>query len=203
MKWGVRRYQSYAENPKLSDRKKKKYGKKAAVIDKALENVKSSYDRASKTNSSLKEAQKKSTNNLSKMPDKTINRMITDELGNNWKNEPDFDGYKKDVNGARKFLEDNGIGTKTEYNSGIRNSERTMKMAESIIKKYSDKRIEDISKKDLKVAEKLIKNAGDYNLEDALYYLEYGKRSNDLQLNTTRDKNEKDFKNKYGSTSYT
>lgn len=36
MKWGVRRYQSYAENPKLSDRKKKKLNKK---VKKEIENA--------------------------------------------------------------------------------------------------------------------------------------------------------------------
>ncbi|MBP5597344.1 MAG: hypothetical protein J6Y02_18355, partial [Pseudobutyrivibrio sp.] len=88
------------------------------------------------------------------------------------------------------------------YDAGIKNTERTMKMAETIIKKYSDKRIEDISKKDLKVAEQLIKSTGDYNLEEAVYFLEYGKRKGDFQTNTSRERNKKDFESKYGSKRY-
>lgn len=206
MKWGVRRFQSYAENPKLSDRKKKKFAKKAATIDAALERVKETYEYKKKQNDEIKRKQKSSPNDLSKVSDKKIEKMITNELGNNWKNEPDFDGYKKNAEGARKYLEENGgsqnINTKNNYDAGIKNTERTMKMAETIIKKYSDKRIEDISKKDLKVAEQLIKSTGDYNLEEAVYFLEYGKRKGDFQTNTSRERNKKDFESKYGSKRY-
>ena len=206
MKWGVRRYQSYADNPKLSDRKKKKYAKKAAKIDAALDRVKSAYESAEKRSAELREKQKTTPSNLSKVPNEKIEKMIVNELGNNWKNEPDFDGYKPNASGARKYLEEHGSVetnlTKNDYSTGIHNSERTMKMAETIIKKYSEKRIEDISKKDLKMVDQLIKNSGDYNLEEAAYFLEYGKRKSDFQTNSSRKRNKQDFISKYGDKKY-
>ena len=140
-KWGVRRYQSYAENPKLSDRQKKNYAKKAATMDKALDNVQNTYERSKKWADNERKNQKVYS-------DEEIMKKVKRDFGNDGLEGLYLEGYDQTIEGARKFYKDSD-------SADLKRHEKTMNAAKKIIDHYSNKSIEDITKDDLKIAKEL------------------------------------------------
>ena len=212
MRWGVRRYQSYEENPKLSDKKKAKIGKKIEKLESkkqtSYENKRASLQRkkeeALKDNKAWREqtvqdlkddrrieevrlkedikAEKANKEKLSEMY-----RYQKQELDNIKRGQYDYEMESEDINSLIDYY-------KVDMNQTIKDidaSNLKIKELKSEIKALDDKLIADIKKEDEYFNKRNDKLAKDYR--DKIRDLDTKQETN----NTRYDKKINKIKDKY------
>ena len=158
MKWGVRRYQSYADNPKLSDRKKKKYIKKQlkATFGKSKRYDFENRDKLAKEMSD-EVLSNKAYNDLQKKNAEDIKKYL--ELEKDYDKKYDSDPeYKKELDATYEKVLAN--------EKKMRNHEE--KVAKAYIEKFNDALLEEIGIKNNKDAwKKALRETGnDFMISD-------------------------------------
>ena len=211
MKWGVRRYQSYEENPKLSDKKKAKIGKKIEKLESkkqtSYENKRASLQRkkeeALKDNKAWREQTVQDLKDDRRIEEVRLKEDIKAEKAGKEQLSDLYRYQKEELNALEKGhynaeLEDYAVEAlieqyKIDMNQTIKDidaSNLKIKELKSEIKALDDKLIADIKKEDEYFNKRNDKLAQDYRnkIRDLDTKHETNNTRYDKKINKIKDK---------------